>query len=381
VGKHLVLVGGGHAHLTTLKALSSFTTRGHQVTLVSLSPYHYYSGMGPGLLSEIYQPREVRFHIKKLAENQGATFIKDKVTRIDPEKKLLLLSSGKTVTYDVVSFNTGSEVPVESLTPSPGENVLPVKPIINLLRIRSFLLAAIKEKKIMNLVVIGGGPAGTEISGNLWRLFRENRGEAKITLLGGRRLMSDAPDKVRSLALNSLVERGLNVLEGSYAKGIENGMVTLSDGRKVFFDLALVAIGTRPSSLFRDSGLPTSADGGLLVNSRLQSVRYADIFGGGDCVSFEGRSLPRVGVYAVRENPVLYHNLSKALEGGSMLTFEPQKSFLLILNMGNGQGIFWKNNWVWKSRLAFLLKNYIDRKFMRKFQISGELDEQSEGDE
>jgi NADH dehydrogenase FAD-containing subunit len=381
VGKHLVLVGGGHAHLTTLKALSSFTTRGHQVTLVSLSPYHYYSGMGPGLLSEIYQPREVRFHIKKLAENQGATFIKDKVTRIDPEKKLLLLSSGKTVTYDVVSFNTGSEVPVESLTPSPGENVLPVKPIINLLRIRSFLLAAIKEKKIMNLVVIGGGPAGTEISGNLWRLFRENRGEAKITLLGGRRLMSDAPDKVRSLAVNSLVERGLNVLEGSYAKGIENGMVTLSDGRKVFFDLALVAIGTRPSSLFRDSGLPTSADGGLLVNSRLQSVRYADIFGGGDCVSFEGRSLPRVGVYAVRENPVLYHNLSKALEGGSMLTFEPQKSFLLILNMGNGQGIFWKNNWVWKSRLAFLLKNYIDRKFMRKFQISGELDEQSEGDE
>jgi len=381
VGKHLVFVGGGHAHLTSLKALLSFKNRGHQVTLISLSPYHYYSGMGPGLLSGIYQPWEVRFHVKRLAENQGTTFIKAKVTRIDPDQKLLFLSSGETVKYDVVSFNTGSEVPVESLTTSPGENVIPVKPIINLLRIRRFLLEAIKENRVMNLIVIGGGPAGTEISANLWRLFQENGGKGKITLLGGRKLMGDAADKVRTLALNSLVDRGVTVIEGTYAKAIDNGVVTLNDGRKIFFDVALVAIGTRPPSLFRDSGLPTSADGGLLVNAHLQSVRYADIFGGGDCVSLEGQSLARVGVYAVRENLILYRNLLAALEGGSMLTFEPQKFFLLILNMGNGQGIFWKKNWVWKGRLAFLLKNYIDRKFMRKFQISGELNEQYDSDE
>jgi len=381
LGKHLVLVGGGHAHLTSLKALLSFRNRGHQVTLISLSPYHYYSGMGPGLLSGIYQPWEVRFHVKRLAENQGATFIKDKVIKIDPGQKLLLLSSGETVTYDVVSFNAGSEVPMESLNTAPGENIIPVKPIINLLRIRRLLLKAIKENKVMNLIVIGGGPAGIEISANLWRLFHENRGRGKITLLGGRRLMGNAPDKVRSLVLHSLVGRGLNVIEGTYAKAIGNGVVTLSDGRKVFFDMALVAIGTRPPSLFRDSGLPTSADGGLLVNAHLQSVRHPDIFGGGDCVSIEGQSLARVGVYAVRENPIIYHNLLAALEAVNMLTFEPQKSFLLILNMGNGQGIFWKKNWIWKSRLAFLLKDYIDRKFMRKFQISGELSEPYDSEE
>jgi NADH dehydrogenase FAD-containing subunit len=337
--------------------------------------------MGPGLLSGIYQPWEVRFHVKRLAENQGATFIRDKVIKIDPGQKLLLLSSGETVTYDVVSFNAGSEVPMESLNTAPGENIIPVKPIVNLLRIRRLLLKAIKENKVMNLIVIGGGPAGIEISANLWRLFHENRGRGKITLLGGRRLMGNAPDKVRSLVLHSLVGRGLNVIEGTYAKAIENGMVTLSDGRKVFFDMALVAIGTRPPSLFRDSGLPASADGGLLVNAHLQSVRYADIFGGGDCVSLERQSLARVGVYAVRENPILYHNLLAALEGGNMLTFEPQNFFLLILNMGNGQGIFWKKNWVWQSRLAFLLKDYIDRKFMRKFQMSGELSEPYDSDE
>jgi len=85
-----------------------------------------------------------------------------------------------------------------------------------------------------------------------------------------------------------------------------------------------------------------------------------------------------VGVYAVRENPILYRNLTVALEGGTMNVFMPQPYYLLIFNMGNGQGIYWKKGWVWEGRLAFLLKDMIDRKFMREFQLSGELDEQSD---
>ena len=107
-------------------------------------------------------------------------------------------------------------------------------------------------------------------------------------------------------------------------------------------------------------------------------MAHPDIFGGGDCISLEGRPLAKVGVYAVRENRVLYRNLLAALEGGRMEVFAPQPEFLLIFNMGNGKGIFWKKNWIWEGRFAFLLKDYIDRKFMRAFQVSGELNEQSE---
>lgn len=381
MGKHLVFVGGGHAHLTSLKDLSSFRKRGHQVTLISSSPYHYYSGMGPGLLSGTYHPWEVRFHIKKLAEDQGATFIRDKVIKIDPNQHLLSLSAGVKVNYDIVSFNTGSEVPVESLTTTPQDNIVTVKPIVNLFKARPIILDAIRRNKALNLVVVGGGPAGVEVSGNLWRLLHENRGKGEITVIGGRRLMGDAPDRVRYLVLKSLMRRGLQVVEGTHVKAIENRMVSLSDGRRVAFDITFLAIGIRPSSLFRDSGLPTSTDGGLLVNSHLQSVTYTDIFGGGDCISLKGHSLAKVGVYAVRENPILYHNLLAALEGGKMLTFKPQKHFLLIFNMGDGNGIFWKKSWAWESRFAFLLKDYIDRRFMKKFQVSGELDEKFDGAE
>jgi hypothetical protein len=83
-----------------------------------------------------------------------------------------------------------------------------------------------------------------------------------------------------------------------------------------------------------------------------------------------------VGVYAVRQNPVLDHNLLAALEGRELIPFDPGGAYLLIFNMGNGKGIFWKKNWVWGGRWAFYLKDYIDRRFMRTYQVSGEQQEQ-----
>jgi hypothetical protein len=54
--------------------------------------------------------------------------------------------SGQEVPYDVVSFNTGSEVPVQPFLPAPRENVRPVKPVINLLQGRRHLLKLLGER-------------------------------------------------------------------------------------------------------------------------------------------------------------------------------------------------------------------------------------------
>ena len=237
MGKSLVFVGGGHAHLTSLKNLSNFRKMGHRVTLISPSAYHYYSGMGPGMLSGIYQAWQVRFHVKKLTEDRGATFIKAKALKVDPHQHLLFLDSGQEVHYDVVSFNTGSEVPVETLTRAPAGNLYPVKPVINLFKARQTILKAIRENKILHLVVVGGGPAGIEISANLLRLLHENRGKGEITLLGGKKLLGDAPDKVRHLAMDSLAGRGVKIIEGIHVKSIENGRIILSDGKSFGTDL------------------------------------------------------------------------------------------------------------------------------------------------
>jgi NADH dehydrogenase FAD-containing subunit len=374
MGNHLVLVGGGHAHLTVLLHLSDYVQRGHRVTLIGPSPYHYYSGMGPGMLSGIYRPEEARFHVKKMAEDRGGTFIEDMVVRIDPVKKVLHLQSGKQAEYDVVSFNTGSEVPVKALFAAPRENIVPVKPVFNLLQARRSILTGMK-KKAMSFVVVGGGPAGFEITANLWRLVKESRQKAAITLIAGSQLLGSFPERVRKMAHQSLTARGVAVLEGKHGKEMTPEGILLADGSALPFDFAFVALGIQASSLFRDSGVPVGPDDGLLVNSCLQSVAHPEMFGGGDCIRFAERPLAKVGVYAVRQNPVLFHNLLAALEGKEMRAFIPQKDYMLIFNLGNGRGILWKKTFVWEGRLAFLLKDYIDRKFMQKFQVSGEREE------
>ena len=84
MGKTLILVGGGHAHMETLAHLEKFVQKGFQVTVVGPSTHHYYSGMGPGMLGKTYTPKEICFATKDVVEKKGGTFIKDKGTRIDP---------------------------------------------------------------------------------------------------------------------------------------------------------------------------------------------------------------------------------------------------------------------------------------------------------
>jgi NADH dehydrogenase FAD-containing subunit len=249
-----------------------------------------------------------------------------------------------------------------------------VKPVFNLLQARRWIIPKLKEKE-MNFIVLGGGPAGLEVTANLWRLAQDNQGKARITLIAGSRLLGGLSERVRTLAFEALNSRGIKVIEGKHGKEITGEEIRLNDGSSHPFDFAFLAMGVQPSSIFADSGIPAGPDGGLLVNPYLQSVAHPEIFGGGDCISFAERPLAKVGVYAVRQNPILLHNLLAALEGKEMQTFTPQRDYMLIFNMGNGRGILWKKNFVWEGRTAFLLKDYIDRKFMHKFQVSGEREE------
>ena len=366
MGKKLIIVGAGHAHLTVLKSLKDFVNAGHRVTVVSSSSLHYYSGMGPGMLSGIYRPEEIRFNVKKMSEDRGAAFVEDNVVKIHPRKKKIDLQSGKEIAYDVLSLNTGSYVPTLAPLPVDG-SVFTVKPIEKLLVARHRIADDLKGKDL-KITVIGGGPTGVEVAGNLERLAKDEPGSCRITLIGGTQLLAGFSGRVRRLALKSLTSRQIQVIEGARATAIKDHIVELSNGDIVENDYIFMAIGVKPSSLFSDSDLPTGRDGGLLVNKFLQSVAYPDLFGGGDCISFEPRPLAKVGVYAVRQNPILLHNLMNMLNGGALQEFDPQDTFLLALNMGDGTAVVRWHTLVWGGPLGFALKNYIDRKFMKAFQ-------------
>jgi len=370
----LLLAGAGHAHMTVMAGLGDYIKAGHEVVVVGPSAHHYYSGMGPGMLGGTYEADDIRFAVKRMVEKRGGRFILDKVVSIDAPGRTVRLSSGRELAYDAASFNVGSSVPSGLLadTAVPGNGVYTVKPIENLMAARDRLRELLAGPGRARVLVVGGGPGALEVAGNACLLGRTAPRPPEVTVLAGKRFLSGVPDKARRLARRSLERRGVVIDESGYAASVVPGRVVLEGGREVFGDVILVAVGIRPPTLFAESYLPVGPDGGLLVDQYLRSPMHPEIFGGGDCIYFaptEGPlGLDKVGVYAVRQNPVLKHNLMAALEGREPMPFDSGGGYLLIYNLGDGSGVFWKGGLVFGGRLAFYIKDVIDRRFMRRFQ-------------
>ncbi|SDB30671.1 pyridine nucleotide-disulfide oxidoreductase family protein [Desulfonatronum thiosulfatophilum] len=371
----LLLAGAGHAHMALMAAIPELTAKGHAVTAIGPGDRHYYSGMGPGMLGGTYRPEEISFPVQTMIESRGGTFIQDLVTAIDAARHVVVLRSGREVPYDVLSCNLGSYVPRDISGDAAGADngvandvVFPVKPIERLLAARRRIQEMAKTKTV-RIGVCGGGPAALEVAGNAWDVGREQGGKGcKVQIFAGSRLLKNMPDKVRRMAEEALKKKGIEVVAGSYVHAVESGEIHLQNGQRHVQDVVFLALGVRPSKVFSNSGLETGPEGGLLVNQFLQSVSHPDIFGGGDCISFQPRPLDKVGVYAVRQNPVLLHNVRSRLEGRELQPFDPGGDYLLIFNIGGGQGILYKNRIAFGGRPAFWIKDYIDRKFIRKFQ-------------
>jgi NADH dehydrogenase FAD-containing subunit len=367
MGKHLVLIGGGHAHMVTLAKLQTFIQKGHRVTVIGPSDHHYYSGMGPGMLGKTYSPGEIRFATRHVVEQQGGRFIRDKAVKLSATEKKVILASGEAVGYDVISFNAGSYVPRLDL-PKDVKDVYSVKPIERLMEAQHRILELSSQKK-MTIGILGGGPSSAEVSGNIWQLVHNAGGAMpKITIFAGKQFMSRFPENVRLKVERSLVRRGIEINTDGYVRSVQSGKVTLASGEMRSIDFIFLALGVKPNPLFSDSGLSTGPDGGLLVNEFLQSVDHPEMFGGGDCIYFEKQPLDKVGVYAVRQNPVLYANLMAALDGTPLQPFDPGGDYLLIFNLGGGVGVLQKRWLLLDGRVAFIIKDYIDRKFMKEFQ-------------
>ena len=350
-----------------LARIGDFIDSGCEVTVIGPSEHHYYSGMGPGLLGGTYRPEEVRFATRLVTEKLGGSFVEAKVQAIDPDGQVVSLDNGEQLSYDYLSCNLGSQVP-QGMVSGPLDDIFLVKPIERLLEAQQRILE-LGVAKTVKIGVVGGGPSAVEIGGNIWRLGHSpGMQPVEVTIFAGRKLMPDHPEGVRRRAARSLQQRSITILEGTRVESVRTGQLSTADGTVHECDLIFIAVGVKPSRVFADSGIACGPDGGMTVNRYLQSVTHGNIFGGGDCIHFADQPLDKVGVYAVRQNPILVHNLLASVTNQPLKPFEPGGSYLLIFNLGDQTGILYKWSILFGGRLAFMIKDYIDRKFMRTFQ-------------
>ena len=100
------------------------------------------------------------------------------------------------------------------------------------------------------------------------------------------------------------------------------------------------------------------------IRDTLQSVSRENIFAVGDCATSINNPIPKSGVYAVRQAPILYHNVRAFLLGRkSPLSL---KKVLSLLSLGESRAIASKGGFI-LMEAGRRWKDWIDRRFMKTF--------------
>ncbi|HZH28456.1 MAG TPA: FAD-dependent oxidoreductase [Azospirillaceae bacterium] len=366
----LVLLGAGHAHLYTLKRLSRITGRGHDAVLVAPDAF-WYSGLATGMLGGRYPPALDQVDVATLARRGGGRFVQARAVAMDPMARRVHLDGGGTIPFDVLSVALGSEPP-ELPGGADDPRVYPAKPIPRLRDLRADLEARFADargrRRAVRVVVAGGGATAFEIAANIARLAEVGDGCADIAILAGGRPLAQLPAPAAAAVIANLRGRGITVRADARVARIEPGGAVLTDGTRVPFDVLVNATGLRPNPLLAAAGLPVDGRGAMVVDACLRSPADPGILGAGDCIALQGHELPKVGVYAVREAPVLFANLLAALGAGSPRPFRPQRVYLWIMNLGDGTGLAVRGGFWWRGRTALHLKDWLDRRFLSTYR-------------
>lgn len=366
--KHLVLVGGGHAHVFVLKSLAMRPEPALRLTVVSPTPYATYSGMVPGVLAGLYEIEEAEIDVRALAARAAAAFVADRVMRIDPVLRLLTLRDRPPLSYDLLSLDIGSE-------PAGQDRLKPDAPLV---RVKPIELAAQGIRDALarpappggrQVLVVGAGAGGTEVALNLAARLRDEPNVSVTLCDRASQPLTDRNARTAQLVLQTLRSKAIQFVGGAEVETVDANGVTLADGRVLPANLVVWATGARGPSLLSKSGLPVDERGFLKVGNDLRCKELPEIFAAGDCATLAAYpELPKAGVYAVRQGPVLTQNLRSTARGIRRLqVYTPQRRFLSLLNVGDGTAILSYAGLALRGAWAWRLKDFIDRRFIEKY--------------
>ena len=332
----IIIVGGGFGGLKLARKLSN--KKGFEILLIDKFNYHQFQPLFYQVATAGLDASNISFPLRK-------AFQKSKNIRIRiTDLKQIIAAENKIITgtgeeqYDILVLATGADTNFFG-NQQLEDHAFPMKSTVEALQLRYKLVQNFEDalttkneeelQRLMNIVVVGGGPTGVEISGALAEMKKYvlpkdypelDFSKMNIFLLEGTQKTLGHMSEFSSDRSKKYLEKlGVKVMTSAHVKEYDGKNVQLQDGKSISTATVLWAAGVK-------GNIPDGVDKNLIargnrikVDRANKVIGSANIYAIGDLAYMETprypNGHPQVATTAIQQAKLLASNLMKIKEG------------------------------------------------------------------
>ena len=369
----IVVIGAGFGGLELVKALRK---QPFQIMLLDKNNYHNFQPLMYQVATGGLEPGSIAYPVRRIFRKQkNVCFRMAEVYKVEIHEKRLLTSIGN-IMFDYLIIASGSQNKFFNFEPIK-DRLLTLKSLPDALRIRNVIFENLEQavanrdqgslERIMNIAIVGGGPAGLELAGALSEMKKFvipkdfpgiDVSKMHINIYeSGSELLGNMSEGASKKSLEYLEEFGVNVFLNTKVKYYDGETVFAEDGSTFPTDTVIWSAGVKGSPI---RGLPEEAiisGNRISVNQFNQISGYSNLFAIGDVAAYispeDPKGLPMLAPVAQQQGKHLAKNIIGIINKKQLEPFEYHNKGVMA-TIGRKKAVVDLPNYKFQGGLAWL---------------------------
>ncbi|MCW3071050.1 MAG: NAD(P)/FAD-dependent oxidoreductase [Bacteroidetes bacterium] len=376
--KRIVIIGGGFGGLQIARSLSDSN---YQVVLIDKNNYHQFQPLFYQVATAGLEPSTISFPFRKIFQNKKNVHIRvAEVYKVDAVNNQVDTSIG-IVNYHYLVIAIGADTNFfgnKKIT----ELSYPMKSVSEALTLRNRILENYekaltetdreKRKTLMNIVVVGGGPTGVEVSGTLAEMKKsilpKDYPELDFKMMqvylleGSPKVLNVMSENASKKAQEYLTALGVNVFLNSRVKDYDGENVFLEGGKAIPTNTLVWAAGVTGNRLEGLDPAVIGRAGRIMVDRQNKVKGSSNIFAIGDIALMTEEKFPdghpQVAQVAIQQAKLLAKNFKSMDEKKELKGFS-YKDLGSMATVGRNKAVADFPKWKFAGFFAWLIWMFI----------------------
>jgi NADH dehydrogenase len=339
--KRIVIIGGGFGGLKLARKLSNTN---YQVILIDKNNYHQFQPLFYQVATAGLEPSSISFPFRKIFQKSANVLIRvAEIIRIVPEKNQLESNIG-IINYDYLVIAIGADTNFFG-NKQIMQHAIPMKSVSEALTLRNTILQNYEDavlvdddaerQGLMNVVVVGGGPTGVEVSGTLAEMknlvLPKDYPELDFKMMqvylleGSPKVLGAFSEQASDKAKEYLLKLGVNLKLNARVKNYDGKIISLEDGSFIRTNTLVWAAGIIGNKLEGLNERVIGKGNRIEVDRYNRVTGYANIYAIGDvAIMMEDaypNGHPQVAQVAIQQGNLLATNFDSMATGRSLKPF------------------------------------------------------------